>query len=86
MGKYWEVVYDDENSKIEVIGQSNDDTLLTYNVSEMQRAGMKVHCNAPDVTNPESNITLTHYQREVGLYSHLLGEYQKKTGKQLKRW
>ena len=86
MKRFWEVIYDCANQKMEVIGSSNDDTLLTKNVAKMQKAGMKVLCNTPDISIPKELITSLNYTNETNLYNMLIEEYKTKTGKQLKRW
>jgi hypothetical protein len=86
MKRFWEVVYDDNAQTMEVIGTSSNDTLLTNNVVEMQKAGFKVRCNTPSIETREEEIKLPHYELEKNLYGRLLDEYQIKTGRQLKRW
>lgn len=86
MNRFWEVVYDDSKKKMEIIGTSSDDTLFTHNISEMQRAGMKVHCQTSNISIPKEKITLTGYNHQTGLYSQLLENYENLSGKQLKRW
>jgi hypothetical protein len=86
MNKFWEVIYDDENRSMEVIGTSVDDTRLTNNVCEMQGAGMRVRCQTPDISVPKDQITVVGYTHENNLYSRLLSEYEMKTRKRLKRW
>tara|TARA_R110002050_G_scaffold44572_1_gene106140 strand:- start:450 stop:716 length:267 start_codon:yes stop_codon:yes gene_type:complete len=84
--RFWEIIYDDENHKMEVIGSSTDDTRLTNNVAEMQRIGMKVRCQTGDINIPENAIELSGYEKEKNLYSRLLLEYEAKTNKHLNRW
>jgi len=84
--RFWEIIYDDENRKMEIIGSSIDDTKLTNNVVEMQRVGMKVRCQTGDINIPEDRHQLTGYEKEENLYSRLLSEYESRTKKQLKRW
>lgn len=86
MKQFWEVIFDDEKRKMEVIGTSTNDTLLTNNVSEMQQAGMKVRCQTPDISIPKDELKLLGFTYEDNLYSRLLSDYETKTGKQLKRW
>lgn len=86
MKRFWEVIYDDKAQTMEVIGTSTNDTLLTNNVIEMQKAGMKVLCNTPSIEIREEDIKLPHYKLEKNLYGRLLDEYQINTKKQLKRW
>ncbi|NHA03306.1 TIR domain-containing protein [Mucilaginibacter sp. HC2] len=86
MKRFWEVIYDDEHHKMEVIGESVDDTLLTENIVLMQHAGMKVRCNTADISTPKDNINLPNYQIENGLYQRLIKEYESKTGQRLKLW
>ena len=83
---FWEVIYDDSLSKMEILGTSTDDTHLIYNVSEMQRAGMKVRCQTPPISTPKEDIIVKGYEIEENLYARLLIEYEKLTRKQLKRW
>ena len=85
MAKYWLLIMDRDKQTFEVIGQSNDDTLLTYNASEMQRVGMNVGCQAPDVSASQ-NVTVTGYTEESGLYRRLFEDFEAKTGKRLKQW
>lgn len=86
MKKFWEVIYDDKTKTMEVIGSSTDETLLTNNVAEMQKIGMIVRCNTPDIDTPKEEIKLAGYTLEDNLYGRLLTEYEIKTRKQLKRW
>ncbi len=86
MKKFWEVIYDDNKRTFEVIGSSNDDTLLTNNVSEMQRAGIKARCSTPDISISKDEIKVSGYTFEDNLYSRLLNDYELLTKKQLKRW
>ncbi len=83
---FWEVIFDDENRKMEIIGKSSNDLLLTNNVYEMQQVGMKVRCQTPDISIKRDEITLLGYSIEEGLYGRLLSTYETKTGKLLKRW
>ena len=81
MKKFWEIVYYDDDHKFEVIGESTDDTLLTKNVSEMQKAGMHVRCNTPDISVNKNDIKLANYNPENGLYNRLMTQYESITGK-----
>ena len=84
--RFWEVIYDDKLNKMEVIGSSSDDTLLTKNVCDMQDAGMKVRCQTADIDTPKEKMTLSGYQIENNLYGRLITEYERLTGKLMKRW
>ena len=86
MKTFWEVIYDESNKTMEVIGSSSDDTSLTNNTYEMQQAGMKVHCQTSDISTSKESITVVGYSHEDNLYTRLLNEYEQLTKKQLKRW
>ena len=86
MKQFWEVIYDDDKRTMEVIGTSIDDTLLTNNVCEMQKAEMKVRCQTADISIRKDEIKVSGYVVEDNLYSRLLTDYEIKTRKQLKRW
>ncbi len=62
MKRFWEVIYDDNANTMEVIGTSTNDTLLTNDVAEMQKAGFKVPCNTPGIETREDEIRLPHYK------------------------
>jgi len=84
--QFWEVIYDDNNRKMDVWGPSLDDTILTNNVAEMIRAGMKVHCQTADIKYPKEEIKLFGYEIENNLYQRLINEYEILTGKLMRRW
>jgi len=84
MKKFWEVIFDDANKKMEVIGVSFDDTQFNYHVSEMRGVGMQVHNATPSINIREEDIVLNGYSTEKGLYKRLLNEYEMKVGKRLK--
>lgn len=84
--QFWEVIYDDYNRKMDVMGPSSDDTIFTNNVAEMIKAGMEVHCQTADIKYPKEQVKLSGYQKEENLYQRLINEYEKLTGKLMKRW
>lgn len=86
MKRFWEIVYDDSMHTMEVIGSSTDDTLMTNNIAEMQRVGMKVHCQTANIDTPKERINLIGYSIENNLYSRLMFEYERLTNKNLKLW
>ncbi|MCD9014433.1 hypothetical protein [Parachryseolinea silvisoli] len=86
MKRFWEIIYDDDSKVMEIIGTSSDDTRLTNNVVEMQKAGLKVRCQTADISTPKEDIKLSGYKVEDNVYSRLLNEYERLTKKQLKRW
>lgn len=86
IAQFWEVIYDDTNRKMEVMGPSSDDTKMTNNVAEMIRTGMKVHCQTADAKYPKEEVKLRGYEKENNLYQRLITEYEKSTGKLMNRW
>jgi len=87
MKRFWEIVYDDDKRTMEIIGTSTDDTLLTNNVSKMIRSDMHVRCQVLDISIEKEDIDgPPGYTKEENLYSRLLLEYEKKTGKVLKQF
>ncbi len=86
MNRFWEIIIDDSKLTFEIIGSSSDITLFTNNVAEMQRIGMKVQCQTPDISVSRNNIPIkAYYTLEDNLYSRLLLQYGQQTKKQLKR-
>jgi hypothetical protein len=83
---FWLMVIDDASRTFEVFGKSTDDTLLTSNTVEMQRAGLEVRCQAPDISFSKEDIEIHGYKHEDGLYSRVINEYEKRTGKSLNKW
>ena len=85
MKRYWEIIIDDNKLTFEITGSSGDITLFTGNVAEMQRVGMKVRCQTPDVSVSKNKLTIDGYILDEGLYTRLLFEYRQQTKRQLKR-
>jgi len=86
MKRFIEIIIDDTSKTIEIIGWSHDDTNLINNVVTMQKANMNVRCTTIDNEPLKGEIIIRGYKSEDGLYTRLLSEYEKKTGKSLKKW
>ena len=86
MKQFWIVVYNDESHEAEFFGPMTDDTLYTFNVSEMVNAGLKVHCHGADIEPNAEDISKIGYKVKQGVYGELLQKFENKTGRSLKKW
>jgi len=80
--KFWLIIKDDSKRTFEVSGQASSENSFTNKVYAMQKAGMRVSCITPPVTNKTSSkslVKISGYTKEDGLHQRLLNEFNKIT-------
>ena len=87
--KSWQIIKDDERKTYEVCGQAGNSDSFNNRVYAFQKAGMKVSCQTPPVTNKNSSkaaIKIISYTIEDGLFERLTKEFNELILRAAKEW
>jgi hypothetical protein len=85
----WLIIRDDAKKTFEVCGQESNTNHFMNTVHGMQKAGMRVSCHTPPVSNKSASkdaVKVTGYSKEEKLHDRLLKEYQAITRREFGQW
>jgi len=78
--KFWEIFKDEDRHLFEILGVSEDDTLLTNRTAEMLEYDIYVQCDTPPANTPRESLFRTFegygYKHQEGLFRERLSELQ----------